>query len=350
MARARTANPSFQLYITGYIQFWNDENPQCDTVSWAPWYKEAAYLTTTLRKDMNSLVDKLNNLLKQVAGAIGDNIGGIYYVGGFQERFNGHRFCEQEDDPNYHKSPIDDKTWFIHYDSPYQNPSSVTGFGSGSFFDQVNSILIPEKDGKSTDDQIKEVNGDLAKLNDAYKDCDSMTAALTKLGQDYSQYSPLPITWLRVMHPKGSGYTPMADAVIDNVLRYGPTGGDSGPSGGGGGGNDGTPPSPNGLKCTGTANNKFMSRDDMNDKLGKFCADAAAQKVQDKDSGSTVRKYNEGTRYEVMISMDWPSGQDITNNMEGNCKTYMTSIMDSKLSNALQQHFRANDTFRLRRQ
>ena len=210
--------------------------------------------------------------------------------------------------------------------------------------------MVPEKDGKSTDDQIKEVNGDLAKLNDAYKDCDSITAALTKLGQDFSQYSPLPITWVRVIHPKGSGYTPMADAVIDKVLRYGPTVGDSGPSGGGGGGNDGTPPTPNGLKCTGTANHKFMGRDDMNDKLGKFCADAVAQKVQDKDSGSTVRKYNEGTRYEVMISMDWPSGQDITNNMEGNCKPYMTSIMDSKLSNALPQHFRANDTFRLRRQ
>ncbi|KAL8724612.1 MAG: hypothetical protein Q9181_006752 [Wetmoreana brouardii] len=322
MVRARRANPSFQLYVTGYIQFWNHDNTQCDQVSWAPWYKAKAYLTTTLRKDMNSLVDKLNNLLKQAADSLSDSLGGgIYYVDGFQEKFDGHRFCEQEDDPNYHNNPISERTWFIHYNSPYKNPTSVTGFGNGSFFDQVNSILIPEKEGKSTEDQIKEVNGDLAKLNDAYKDYDSMTAALTKLGEDDVKYQMLPITWIRVMHPKGSGYTPMADAVIDNVLRYyGASGEESG--------NGGTPSNPNGLKCTGIDNKKFMGRDDMNDKIGKFCADAAAQKVQDKDSGSTVRKYNEGTRYEVIISMDWPSGQDISHNMEENCKNYMTSIMD----------------------
>lgn len=329
MAKGRGANPSFQLYVTGYIQFWNDGNTQCDTVSWAPWYRQAAYLTTTLRKDMNSLVDKLNNLIKQAVEGLSLFDDGIYYVDGFQEKFIGHRFCEQEDDPKYHKSPLDEKTWFIHYDSPYENPSSVTGFSSGSFFDQVNSILIPEKDGKSTEDQIKEVNGDLAELNDAYKDYDSMTAALTKMSEDDIKYQVLPIAWIRIMHPKGSGYAPMADAIIDNLLRHRPSGGD--------GGNGGTPSTPNGLKCTGTGNNKFIGRDDMNDKLGKFCADAAAQKVQDKDSGSTVRKYNEGARYEVIISMDWPSGQDITNHMEDNCKHYMTSIVDSKPPSALHQ-------------
>ena len=58
MARARQANPSFQLYVTGYIQFWNADNEQCNSVNWAPAYKAKAYLTTTLRKDMNSLVDQ----------------------------------------------------------------------------------------------------------------------------------------------------------------------------------------------------------------------------------------------------------------------------------------------------
>lgn len=207
---------------------------------------------------------------------------------------------------------------------PYENPSSVTGFSQGSFFDQVNSVLIPEKDGKSTEDQIKEVNGDLAQLNDAYKDYDSMTAKLTQMGNDDVKYQVLPITWIRIMHPKGAGYTPMADAVIDNVLRFGPT------STGGDGGNGDAPPAPDSHTCAGIDNNKFMGRDDMNDKIGKFCADAATQKVQDKNSGSTVRKYNEGTRYEVSLSMDWPSGTDITKDMEANCKTDMASIMDGK--------------------
>jgi len=45
-------------YITGYIQFWNDDNDQCNGISWAPLYQAPAYLTITLRRDMNSLVDK----------------------------------------------------------------------------------------------------------------------------------------------------------------------------------------------------------------------------------------------------------------------------------------------------
>lgn len=58
-----------------------------------------------------------------------------------------------------------------------------------------------------------------------------MTAALTKLAQDDVQYQLLPITWTRVMHPKGSGYKSMSDAVIGAVLKYGAAGA-SGSAGG----------------------------------------------------------------------------------------------------------------------
>jgi hypothetical protein len=180
---------------------------------------------------MNGLVIKLNKVIKDAA----DNLnrafdGGIYFVDEFEEKFDGHRFCEVEQDASYHNKPIADRTWFIHYESPYENPSSVTGLGPGTFFDQVDAILIPPKDGKSTADQIKAVNGDLAKLNPAYKDVDSMTAALTKLGQDDQTKAMLPITWIRVMHPKGSGYTVMSDAVIDKVVQFSATGKGSTPA------------------------------------------------------------------------------------------------------------------------
>ena len=267
---------------------------------------------------------RLNALFKASAEALSDGVGGgIYYVDGFQQKFDGHRFYEVEEDANYHKSPTDSKTWFIHYDSPHVNPSSVIGLGGGNFFDQVNSILIPPKDGKSTEDQIKAVDGDLSKINPAYNNVDSMTAALTKLGEDNAKYLPLPITWIRVMHPKGSGYTAMADAVIDTVLRFGAQGASSPAT------TPGSTPH-QGRKCTGAGANKFLGRDDMNDKIGRFCADAAKQGVQDKDTGFTVRKYNLGSRYEVILSMDWPSGLDINIKMEANCKHYMTSIMDGE--------------------
>ena len=265
-------------------------------------------------------------MLSTVANALNTGLGGgVYYVDGFQKAFDTHRFCEVEDDPNYHKSPIDARTWFIHYDSPYENPSSVTGLSTGSIFDQVDSVLIPPLNGQSTEDQIKAVNGDLAKINPAYNDVDSMTAALTQLAQDDVKYQVLPITWIRVMHPKGSGYKPMSDAVIDAVIQYGAAG-----ASGGDGVSSGTPSA--GLTCTTGANgnNKFLARDDLNNQIGTFCSDAAQQGVQDTNSGSTVRTYNQGQRYQVTLSMDWPPGQDITQNMKQNCIDGMTRIMDSQ--------------------
>ena len=58
-----------------------------------------------------------------------------------------------------------------------------------------------------------------------------MTAALTQLAQDDVKYQVLPITWIRVMHSKGSGYDPMSDTVIDAVIKYSAAGA-SGSSGG----------------------------------------------------------------------------------------------------------------------
>ena len=266
-------------------------------------------------------------MLSTVANALNTGLGGgVYYVDGFQKAYDTHRFCEVEADPNYHNSPIDARTWFIHYNSPYENPSSVSGFSTGSFFDQVDSVLIPPLNGQSTEDQIKAVNGNLTKINPAYNDVDSMTAALTKLAQDDVKYQVLPITWTRVMHPKGSGYKPMSDAVIDAVIQNGAA--DVSSDGGGSSG-----PQSAGLTCTTGANgnNKFLARDDLNNQIGTFCGDAAQQGVQDPNSGSIVRTYNQGQRYQVTLSMDWPPGQDITQNMKQNCIDGMTLIMDSKL-------------------
>lgn len=101
---------------------------------------------------------------------------------------------------------------------------------------------------------------------------------------------------------------------------------------GGSGGGDGARKPDQGLKCSGIDNKKFMGRDDMADKIKKFCKEAADQGVQDKDSGSIMRKYNGDNSWEVDISMDWPSGTDIKEGMEEKCLDKMNNIMDSKSS------------------
>lgn len=45
-------------YVTGYVEFWNQIDTQCNTVSWAARNKDDTFLTTTLRSDMNDLVQK----------------------------------------------------------------------------------------------------------------------------------------------------------------------------------------------------------------------------------------------------------------------------------------------------
>ncbi|KAL2204871.1 SGNH hydrolase [Sarocladium strictum] len=228
LIRARTANPEFQLYITGYIRFWNAENPQCDSVTWTEFWHEEAFLTRGLRRDMNDLVLKLNERIKAVVESLSVHYPGVYFVDDFDAKFDGHRFCEEEDDPAYHEEPIAERTWFIHWKTPYEDKKKALAIGSGdTYYDQINSILIPEKDGKSTKDQIEEVDHDLAQLNPAYESYDAMTKELNRLAEeDPVKYSVLPLTWTRVMHPKGSGYKAMADSVIDKILQFSATGAD----------------------------------------------------------------------------------------------------------------------------
>jgi hypothetical protein len=230
---------------------------------------------------LNLLINsRLNNVIKEAVSAIAASAGGVYYVDGWQSKYDGHRFCEHEADPNYHKKPIDAKTWFIHYESPYDNPTSVTGLGSSneSWFDLVDSILIPPKNGKSTADQLSAVDGNASLINPAYNTPETMTAALTQLATDNATLTMLPVTWERIMHPKGAGYEVMSDAVINSVLKFGAAGA-SAPSL--------TPSTAPVLQKTCFSGNahKFMARDDMNTQIGLFCADAAKQGVQDHNEG-----------------------------------------------------------------
>ncbi|KAI1171545.1 SGNH hydrolase-type esterase domain-containing protein [Nemania sp. FL0916] len=315
LKRGRDANPGFQLYVTGYVRLWNETNNQCDTVSWAPSYKTPVYISTNLRQEMNSLVKELNAVIEQAVESLEAAVGGAYFVNEFQARFDGHRFCEVESDPNYLKLPIDQRTWLIHHGSPYGDMSFSGGSGPSTFFDMVDSILIPPKDGKSTMDQIKAANGSLSSINPAYGNISSMTAALNKLAQQDAKYANLPTIWARIMYPKSSGYKEMASAVIDQVLKY-----NTGPT---------DPGFPQGLHCIGTDINKFLNRDDLSSQIPLFCAEAAGQKDHDTGSGSIVRNYHPGTRYEVQFGIDWPQGLDISQNMEASCIGNMTMIMDS---------------------
>jgi hypothetical protein len=88
------------------------------------------------------------------------------------------------------------------------------------------------------------------------------------------------------------------------------------------------PPAEAKLTCMGIDNTKWMGRDALRDAIDSFCGEAEAQGVQDKDSGSLARNYNQGGPDQVTLSIDWPSGSTFKPKMD-ECVGYLTTVMDS---------------------
>ncbi|KAF4632520.1 hypothetical protein G7Y89_g5607 [Cudoniella acicularis] len=103
-AAGATPPNSFQVYISGYVPFWNDVDMGCDEISWSIYPWREAKLTTTLRKQMNDLVDDLNTMIQTVANGLHDLLGTVY-VDGISDSYIGHRFCEPAP-PDYLQSPV----------------------------------------------------------------------------------------------------------------------------------------------------------------------------------------------------------------------------------------------------
>jgi len=91
-AAGATPPSAFQVYVTGYIPFWNQNDTGCDDISWGFWGRDVK-LTTSLRKQMNDLLTDLNTVIKTVADGLHESLGTIY-VDGFQEHYIGHQFCD----------------------------------------------------------------------------------------------------------------------------------------------------------------------------------------------------------------------------------------------------------------
>lgn len=221
MAAGRQAggtNPpeAFQIYIAGYVGFWNHDNPACDDVSFGYWRWSKPKLTRNLRKRMNDLVDQLNGVIKSVATQMSGL--GVIYVEGFQTTYDKHRFCEPPDGADYLASPIGKKTWFWHLDSPNlinggEGPDAASTEGFEDRAQEVIDRLIPDK---AQQDSLSESNPPWNL--DAFKSEEAFYAALdTAIGNDTEVRINLDEGTKRIFHPKGSAYTPYSDAFLQAI-------------------------------------------------------------------------------------------------------------------------------------
>lgn len=309
-----------------YITFFDDAlDPVCNDYTWAywSWGTEKPKLTADLRKRLNELTTKVNAEVKKAAEYL--EAMGVFFVEGLQDPYKGHRFCE----PGATHDQTEAKVWFWTEYSDPNDPSEGDGPASAEAWDPAQKLLdfiFPDENiVMPADDSDKPMPWEWDGAKEKYPDFQSLLNALQTAGDDVNAAgTPWPL--FRSFHPKGTAYKEHARLLFGAIADHREA--TDGGGGGGGGGGDNQPEQ--GLKCAGTGTNTFMGRDDMKDKLEKFCAEAAAQGVQDKDSGSIMRKYNGGARWEVDISMDWPPGTDIKQDMEAKCKDKMSTIMDSK--------------------
>jgi len=211
------ANPpeSFQLYINGYVPFWNEVDQGCNTISWQWWKNTGEYLLTTeLRKRMNDLVRGLNFQLQRSADRLANE--GVIYIDGFQDSYTDHQFCDPKADSNLAK-PISQNTWFWASDSPWsggEGPSS-SDVSTYSLSQAILDALIPDAGHRASVTTQQRPPSD---FNDAFKSQEAFEAALDGLKNSSDpSIAWLPESWRRIFHPKGTAYTHHSDVNVKAI-------------------------------------------------------------------------------------------------------------------------------------
>lgn len=92
----------FNLFVTGYVGFFNQDTTDCDQSSFDYWdgayqsSRDLVMLTRDLRTELNVLVGQLNNVIEDAVRDANSEAKTtqVYYVD-VQKRFDSHRWCEQ---------------------------------------------------------------------------------------------------------------------------------------------------------------------------------------------------------------------------------------------------------------
>jgi hypothetical protein len=238
------------VYMSGgYIGLFNHDDTDCDHVFWNVangWFAYKQWLTTSLRREFNDLVDELNGIIKSVAEELGP--WGAIYVDGYNQGFNNHRFCEHREPKCIHQNSYQDndmetKIWSRF--SPWYEGVHVPALNGGEGRDRAN---ICTKNAESEEEQAN-IPGDtdileriadvlvpnpeerqrmrddpnLAPWNvsagnwDQYDDVFEMMRDRMKLHSE-----PIKVKWVydwtcRSFHPKKSGYQFFASSWMEKI-------------------------------------------------------------------------------------------------------------------------------------
>ncbi|KAF5619593.1 lipolytic G-D-S-L family [Fusarium tjaetaba] len=132
------------IYYTGYAKFWStDYGSACDKVSWSTWIFPAARLEELRRREMNRLVDLINDKIEAAVKRAGDKVTFINY-----DEYVGHfkgRYCEDGVDESVVDSNTRPELMFYELDTfdPWGNrpwKRSTVEHTNGSFSGDMNTM------------------------------------------------------------------------------------------------------------------------------------------------------------------------------------------------------------------
>lgn len=148
----KNGNDAFKMFMTGYVTFFNEATPLCESTSFRiynPHYdtthteKGQPWLTTALRRQLNDVVVALNAMLSHITDSVND-----YYANTFRVVFvdpnpgyAGHRWCE---DGVY--EPDNDRldTWLFLSGTPDNNlPGNRLGAFESYYQEQTEQVAGP---------------------------------------------------------------------------------------------------------------------------------------------------------------------------------------------------------------
>jgi hypothetical protein len=208
----------------------NHDDEQCDHVywnilRWGSTYKQ--YLTWTLRKRFNDLVDSLNKVIMESATELQPF--GVFHVDGYNDASKARRFCEKYEFNCIHwrnlQDPNDENAFWSYQSSKYLHDEGPRGGGPlaknvchvngndpwGNVVDEamvlqnLSAILVPnEQERAKLSDDLG--TWDVSPGNwDQYED---LYGAILDRGQHDPERARLMGTDLeRIFHPKGNAYT-----------------------------------------------------------------------------------------------------------------------------------------------
>ncbi|KAI9865474.1 MAG: hypothetical protein M1813_002364 [Trichoglossum hirsutum] len=199
----RATKPTFKLYVTGYVKFWNADTDQCDSVSWNYWQipgTSPPKMTKDLRKKMNDLLVAANAKIKSVVDSFNANGENRVVFIDTDTAFEGHRFCENgvtEPQPSGSDRP---NTWLFQINTPVGSVAGDEGtLTPTGYAKQYYQALLQGPGGSPG------MGANAPTVNPIYA------------GKTASSSGGVPLWISKIFHPTTPGHTSIANSVAAKI-------------------------------------------------------------------------------------------------------------------------------------